>query len=465
MRSRPSTLPTNPGIAFEQRVRLLAQLVALARPPRRSRAGRPSARRPRGATRAYSRPMPGELHEPLGRAVDGGAAVDEELRTAVRAPGSAPRSRAGPRPGSARCAAAPPPSSRRCCPRSTIASASPSRTASRARTIDESFFVRTDGRGSSSISITSRGGDDLDAARRPAGQQRRRDRVVAARRAARATPSCVGGLQRAGDDLARRAVAAHGVDRDRVVMLASPAVCSVDVDHLAAAVPAAVAADDVRQLHRAAVRAQRARRRGEPPVRRRGAGASCSAGSCASGRPSGAPGRSVGEAVGSELELGERGPAGVGRRRVGVGVVGRGLGVAAARPAVGSRTTARAAARAAPRRGRAARGRSRGRRAGRSRPRPGQARRARRPRRRARRSARAGRRCTRPRQRARSVPRTTMPSGTRSSTRSRTHGLADARPRRRARPSTAASRCTGTARAGVRQQVGDVDAEFAHGRR
>ena len=203
----------------------------------------------------------------------------------------------------------------------------------------------------------------------------------------------------------------------------------------------------------------------ETPVRRRAASASSSVASCAWGRPSVLLRASV-------SEQGFRARARTARPSGGRGLVVVRLG---ARRTVGARTSghaglarsaARAAARAAARRGPAARGRARARRAGRSRPRPGRARTARR-------RGRATSRVDVARgsalhcadQRAVSSPRTTMPSGTRSSTRL---GRRPARRSVAAEPPRASSsplRVTVPAGARVAEEVGDVDAEFGHGTR
>ena len=129
-------------------------------------------------------------------------------------------------------------------------------------------------------------------------------------------------------------------------------------------------------------------------------------------------------------------------------------------------TAGRRAARAARRRAPAARGRSRRPRAGRSRPRRLALEQLAAPRSRARGATGAqAAAALRSRRRARTVPRTTMPSGIRSST-----DLDDERRGRRgAVPPTPpsslprrTSRCTGRRRGRVVQEVGDVAAEGAH---
>ena len=90
-------------------------------------------------------------------------------------------------------------------PAEIIAEALPSRTASAARTSVESFLRRIAWAGSSSIATTSAAGINGRSPRVPPG---RADRP--------ARPGSLGrGLDGAGDDLARRPVAAHGVDGDR----------------------------------------------------------------------------------------------------------------------------------------------------------------------------------------------------------------------------------------------------------
>ena len=191
--------------------------------------------------------------------------------------------------------------------------------------------------------------------------------------------------------------------------------------------------------------------------------------SCASGRPSSAPRavrRSVSDRDGQSRARRAR-PSG---DRLGVSSVASGRRCGRRRtPGTGRRSPvaaqrARAGARAAGRRGPAARGRSRGRRAGRSRPRRHGARRARRratsrsaasvaqadgcTRRPSGRAPCPGRRCRRAPARARGRARP-APSIRRD--------------RRPPRSSTRRLEVHGTARAGMRQEVGDVDAECAHG--
>ena len=98
-------------------------------------------------------------------------------------------------------------------PALTIASASPSRTARAQPMIEESRCLRTALTGSSSMAMTSRRVAELDPGGERVGQQRvelldppdQHDAHVEVGRGAKA----------AGDDLARRAVAPHRVDRDR----------------------------------------------------------------------------------------------------------------------------------------------------------------------------------------------------------------------------------------------------------
>ena len=92
-------------------------------------------------------------------------------------------------------------------PAETMAMALPSRTASAARTSDESFLRRTPWAGSSSMPMTSLAGKHGEAAGvahlpGPADQGHR-------------DPGLLGRLAGAGHDLAGGPVAAHGIDRDR----------------------------------------------------------------------------------------------------------------------------------------------------------------------------------------------------------------------------------------------------------
>ena len=92
-------------------------------------------------------------------------------------------------------------------PAETIAEASPSRTASAARTSEESFFLPDRGPGSSSISMTSDASitGRSEGVADPVGGADEHD----------GDPERVTGLARPGDDLARCLVAPHRVDRHR----------------------------------------------------------------------------------------------------------------------------------------------------------------------------------------------------------------------------------------------------------
>ena len=132
-------------------------------------------------------------------------------------------------------------------PADTMADALPSRTASAARTSDESFIVRTLDPGSASMAITSDAGMTSSPWSVPSSSGRPTSTT--------GTPSSAA-ARTALDDLARRLVATHRVDGD-----GQPAhVGLVDVDGLAAVVPAAVRAHDVGQLGGAAPGADAARR-------------------------------------------------------------------------------------------------------------------------------------------------------------------------------------------------------------
>ena len=209
---------------------------------------------------------------------------------------------------------------------------------------------------------------------------------------------------------------------------------STSID-LAAAVPAAVAAHDVRQLHRAAVRAHRAGGGVETPVRRAALTRLRLAGSCAWGRPSGAPVPSCdfrARARRARPTGDRRGVAGC----VGVGgdeVVRRRSGRRGRTPAARAvvARAAPAAARAARCRARAARGRSRDRRSDRSRLRRGcGSNSSSTPTVEVGRELAAGTAALALPAGRDSSPRTTMPSGTRSSTRSSRDRFGDAGDRR-----------------------------------
>ena len=92
-------------------------------------------------------------------------------------------------------------------PALTMARALPSRTASAARTREESFLRRTDGAGVLVHGDDLRGGEDLEPARVAdlVGGPDEHDRDA----------ELLGGLPGAGHDLAGGVVAAHGVHGDR----------------------------------------------------------------------------------------------------------------------------------------------------------------------------------------------------------------------------------------------------------
>ena len=140
-------------------------------------------------------------------------------------------------------------------PALTMAEAWPSRTASAARTSDESFMRRTLWPGSASMAMTSDAGDDLEA---------RRCRRARSGRPTSTTGDAelVGRPAGAGDDLAGGLVAAHGVDRDGQRSAVTGVAVSVGQSTSMAwrpCVPAAVAAHDVGQLGGAAAGADAAR--------------------------------------------------------------------------------------------------------------------------------------------------------------------------------------------------------------
>ena len=320
-----------------------------------------------------------------------------------RAPGSARRSpgrampRIRPMRSSAPAIVAP------VLPAPTIASARPSRTASAQRTSDESFLRAHRARPGRRPSRRPRCA--ATHARRPPAA---RPPAAAARRVGRPDEQDLdvelGRAASAGDDLAGRPVAAHRVDRDErarepgrslpapppgAARRPRPPQCHVprwvsrgllDLDDLAAAVPAAVAAHDVRAASTApqfghseragASSRQFAARRVRVLAWR----------SCAWGRPSGSSARRVVRSIGQSVELASGAQRGSGTRRRSRRAPRCGRRRSRAEPGA---VLVAAAGRSGQleqrrRRGRAARGRSRGRRAGRSRPRAGRARTARR---------------------------------------------------------------------------------------
>ena len=142
-------------------------------------------------------------------------------------------------------------------PALTMAEALPSRTASAARTSEESFMVRTLLAGSASMAMTSDAGDDLEAAGVAelvgAADEHDGDAELVARRAMAPATISPGALSppMASTAMGRRSAVGHRVPAGRG---------SVDVDGLAAVVPAAVAAHDVGQLGGAAAGADAAGR-------------------------------------------------------------------------------------------------------------------------------------------------------------------------------------------------------------
>ena len=92
-------------------------------------------------------------------------------------------------------------------PALTMARAFPSRTASAARTREESFLRRTEDAGSSSIAMTSEAGSTSSPPVSPS--------CSGGPTSTTGMPSSSTALSGAGHDLTRRVVAAHGVQRDR----------------------------------------------------------------------------------------------------------------------------------------------------------------------------------------------------------------------------------------------------------
>ena len=179
MKSLPSTLPTKPGILAQQVEHDLAQLVALALllAVREQADGRLlDVRAGPGVLAAHA----GELDEPLGRGVDGGAGVDQDLRVVTghrdghrdRGTGDAlDAAHAQQRGGHRRAGVA------RADHRVGLAVAHRLRAH---RTIDESFVSgRTAAAGSSSIAIDLAAVEDLDAGGHDAVREVRDDVLVA----------------------------------------------------------------------------------------------------------------------------------------------------------------------------------------------------------------------------------------------------------------------------------------------
>ena len=250
----------------EQLRRALAQRVALARLPRRSTAARSSARRRRGARGRTRGASSAHSTSHSGFGIDGRAAVDEQLQAVLAEHRERNRDR-GPVHAldPAATAAARPPSSRRCCRRRP--SPRPGRRAPprRARTIDESFFVRTAAAGSSCIAMTSDAASiSTRGGRRAAGQVRARSR--------RRGPTSRMSTSHASTAASAPATISAGARSPPIASIAITGGTSrfslLDVEDLAASVPTAVAAHRVGEPRRAAVRAQRVCRGREPHVRR-----------------------------------------------------------------------------------------------------------------------------------------------------------------------------------------------------
>ena len=151
-------------------------------------------------------------------------------------------------------------------PALTIASALPSRTSCAQTRIDASFFARTTVAGSS-ISTTS----DAPTTSTPGCPLPRSGVTVSSRPTSRTRAPTCSAASRAPSTIAPGALSPPIASMATVTLMTrfpAPPELSLDVDHLTAAVPSAVAADDVRLLHRAAVGAQRPGRSRESPVRR-----------------------------------------------------------------------------------------------------------------------------------------------------------------------------------------------------
>src|SRR4051812_40339667 len=157
-------------------------------------------------------------------------------------------------------------------PALTIAEARPSRTASAARTSDESFLRRTPLAGSSSMAMTSDAGrmsrPPVSTVASTSGWPTSTTGIPCSRDACTAPATISSGAlsppmaSTATGSMAAQAIAAQAAADQ-----------SVDVYGLAAAVPAAVLADHVRELGLAALGADRASGRFERPVRRTAAAA------------------------------------------------------------------------------------------------------------------------------------------------------------------------------------------------
>ena len=213
-RSRPSTLPTKPFTSAKQRRR---RACAARRPCpalRRSTAARSSARRRRAARVAYARASSAHSHEPLRVGVDGRAAVDEQLHAVLAEHRERDRDR-GPvhaldpaeaqQRGGHRRAGVAGADHRRGAPVAHRLGAAHERRVLLGAHRGRGLVVHRDDFGRV---------EELDPRRaRAVGQVRARARR-AGRRAARRRRTSSTAAQRAGDDLRRRAVAAHRVDRD-----------------------------------------------------------------------------------------------------------------------------------------------------------------------------------------------------------------------------------------------------------
>src|SRR3954471_6547499 len=227
-------------------------------------------------------------------------------------------------------------------PALAIASALPSRTSSAETTIDESLRVRTAAGGSfmpttsvagtTSTPLTPPGSSGSITSSSPTSRTRTPNSSAASTAPATISPGA-----RSPPIASTATVIGTGV--------------LLDVDDLAAAVPPAVAADDVRLLHRAAVGAGGTGGRGQPPVggasltRLRPGGLAlrdCHRNAPTCFRVSRSSGIGVVRIGWSEVEVGEGSPPRVGGLLVGVGFIGANdhtgrLG----RRAVGARTRRR----------------------------------------------------------------------------------------------------------------------------
>ena len=143
-------------------------------------------------------------------------------------------------------------------PALTIADAAPSRTASAARTSEESFMRRTLAPGSASMAMTS---EASITGRSPASNSSDR-------------PTSTTGTPSSATACLAPATISPGAKSPPIAstamgsMVTSRATGSVDGDGLTAVVPAAVAAHHVRALHGATTRAAAAGRGGDAPGRR-----------------------------------------------------------------------------------------------------------------------------------------------------------------------------------------------------